>query len=173
MKFMFYFDLNFHDHYSGRRIDVFPWMCMQHLWGVDKIAIINNTDVVLEDMNNWKEREHYNSSENPAAMEQDRFRMQDVSVYTSIEDFVSTNTDSTFICLEKPEHNPDELLATHTFNDDAWYCIGQAEGWSYNGGHINGSTTLGIEHNPSGWELSSSFLGSVLAYENFRRKLDD
>ena len=170
---MFYFDTNFTDHYSGRQIDFFPFLCTQHMWGVNKIAVINNTDVVLEEAIDWEERGIFvTNSDDENVTEADRFRMQDVSVYTSIEDFVSANSDSTFICLEKPEHNPDELLATHTFNAAAWYCIGQAEGWAYNGGYINGSTTLGIEHNPSYWELSPSFLCSVVAYENFRRNLD-
>ena len=141
MKLMFYFDEHDKDVWSGRTIDYDIWQVFTQIWGVTELAVINNTDLEL----------------NTAGRD-------NIEIFSNEEVFFSKNR--TFIHLEHPKNSPKEMLSEHTFDSEAWYCMGPAQGWS----HMYRGKTLGIEQIGSA-ELHAPFVASVLCYEYYKENL--
>lgn len=138
MKIMFHFDDYHRDVWSGRAIDFDIWFVFKSIWGLSELAVINHSGVTLSTAGR-----------------------ENITIYNSIDAFLTATSGSSYVTLEHPKHSPSQLLADHTFNDSAWYCIGPTEGWG--GNYISGSTTLGIEQTGND-EMHAPFVSAVLAY---------
>ncbi len=118
MKILFHFDQWHQDVWSGRPIDYDCWFSMQSVWGIDELAVVNNSYIPLESFG------------------------RDIKVYETIEAFTNDNPNDLKVHMELQFNNPDELLTGHTINHDAWYMFGPANGWV--GNYLEGSATLAI-----------------------------
>lgn len=142
MKIMFHFDDYHIDVWSGRQVDYDIWFIMKDIWldGVSELAVVNQSSMTLTTAGR-----------------------EGITIYSSITDFTDATT-GPYICLECPKNSPTELLADHTFDDNAWYCIGPPNGWL---GQYLGTTTLGIEQEGNA-ELHAPFVSAVLCYSRYR-----
>lgn len=143
MKLMFHFDSHLKDVWSGRTIDFDMWMIFRDIWASNQIAVINTSGVEM----------------NTAGRD-------GIVIYENIWQFYGDFMQDTMITLEHPKHSPSEYLSDHTFDDNAWYCIGPSEGWG--GSYLPGSATLGIEQDGNA-ELHSPFVSAVLSYTRYMR----
>lgn len=140
MKIMFHFDDYHKDVWSGREIDFDIWFVFKSIWNLTELAVVNVSDATLSTAGR-----------------------DNITIYNNLSDFES-DTSGPYISLEHPKNNPSQLLRDHTFDDNAWYCIGPSQGWL--GDYISGSTTLGIEQTGNA-EMHAPFVSAVLSYKRF------
>lgn len=143
MNILFYFDEYHKDVWSGRNIDYDIWFVFQAIWGVKKLAVIDQCELDLTTIGR-----------------------ENIEIYNTLDEFLLGNDKELFV-LEHPRYPVDEMLDDHEFNEDAWYCIGPAEGWKNKNNYIG--KTIGIEQEGNG-ELHAPFVGSVLSYKYFMSK---